>query len=65
MKAVIIKERGVAALADIQEQSMRPDYIKIRTTAVAVNPSIKPISITIDTKAEILQLIIIILLALV
>lgn len=37
MKAVIIKEHGVAALADIKEQSMRPDYIKIKTVAVALN----------------------------
>jgi NADPH:quinone reductase-like Zn-dependent oxidoreductase len=39
MKAVIIKERGVAALADIKEQTMRPDYIKIKTVAVAINPT--------------------------
>jgi NADPH:quinone reductase-like Zn-dependent oxidoreductase len=39
MKAVIIKEKGVAALADIKEQSMRPDYIKVKTVAVAVNPT--------------------------
>jgi NADPH:quinone reductase-like Zn-dependent oxidoreductase len=37
MKAVIIKELGVATLTDIKEQSMRPDYIKIKTVAVAVN----------------------------
>jgi hypothetical protein len=39
MKAVIIKEHGVAALADIKEQSMRPDYIKVKTVAVAINPT--------------------------
>jgi NADPH:quinone reductase-like Zn-dependent oxidoreductase len=39
MKAVIIKEYGTAALADIKEQSMRPDYIKIKTVAVALNPT--------------------------
>ncbi|KAF2704361.1 GroES-like protein [Pleomassaria siparia CBS 279.74] len=39
MKAVIIKERGVAALADVKEPSMRPDYIKVRTIALAVNPT--------------------------
>lgn len=39
MKALIIKEHGVAALTDIQEQSMRTDYIKIKTVAVAVNPT--------------------------
>ena len=39
MKAVIIKELGVAELTDIKEQSIRPDYIKIKTVAVAVNPA--------------------------
>jgi NADPH:quinone reductase-like Zn-dependent oxidoreductase len=39
MKAVIIKELGVAALTNIKEQSMRPDYIKVKTVAVAVNPT--------------------------
>ncbi|KAL9625673.1 MAG: hypothetical protein Q9204_007775 [Flavoplaca sp. TL-2023a] len=39
MKAVIIKEQGVAELADINEQSMRPKYIKVKTVAVALNPS--------------------------
>jgi len=39
MKAVIIKERGTAALADIKEQTMRPDYIKVKTVAVAINPT--------------------------
>ena len=39
MKAVIVKETGRAALADIQEQSMRPGYVKVKTVAVAVNPS--------------------------
>ena len=39
MKAVIIKEVGKAELVDIKRQSMRPDYIKIKTVAVAVNPS--------------------------
>jgi len=39
MKAVIIKEAGKVELVDIKEQSMRPDYFKIKTVAVAVNPS--------------------------
>ncbi|KAF1956493.1 oxidoreductase-like protein [Byssothecium circinans] len=39
MKAVIIKERGIPALADIKEQSMRPDYIKVKTVALALNPT--------------------------
>lgn len=39
MKAVIIKERGIAALADIKEQVLPPDYIKVKTVAVAVNPT--------------------------
>ena len=39
MKAVIIKEHGIAALANVEEQIMRPDYIKVKTVAVAVNPT--------------------------
>jgi hypothetical protein len=39
MKAVIIKEAGKAEVTDITEQSMRPDYFKIKSVAVAVNPS--------------------------
>ena len=39
MKAVIIKERGIEALAKIEGQAIRPDYIKIRTVAIAVNPT--------------------------
>ena len=39
MKAVIITESRTAELSDIKEQFMRPDYIKVRTVAVGVNPS--------------------------
>ena len=39
MKAVIIKEHGVAALTEIKEQTMRPDYFKVKTVALAVNPT--------------------------
>jgi NADPH:quinone reductase-like Zn-dependent oxidoreductase len=39
MKALIIKRHGVAAVADIKEQSMRPGYIKVKTVAVALNPT--------------------------
>ena len=39
MKAVIIKEAGKAEVTDIKEQSMRPDYIKIKSVALGVNPS--------------------------
>jgi len=39
MKAVIIKETGKAALVDIEKQSMRPNYIRVKSVAVAVNPS--------------------------
>jgi NADPH:quinone reductase-like Zn-dependent oxidoreductase len=39
MKAVIIKEHGIAALTDINEQSLPRDYIKVKTVAVAVNPT--------------------------
>jgi NADPH:quinone reductase-like Zn-dependent oxidoreductase len=37
MKAVIIKEHGVPALIDIEEQAMRSDYVKVKTVALAVN----------------------------
>jgi NADPH:quinone reductase-like Zn-dependent oxidoreductase len=39
MKAVIIKEHGIAALADIKEQAMRPGYFKVKTVALGVNPT--------------------------
>ncbi|KAF2648584.1 putative zinc-binding oxidoreductase ToxD [Lophiostoma macrostomum CBS 122681] len=39
MKAVIIKEHGIAAVADIPEQNMQPDYVKVRTVALAMNPT--------------------------
>ncbi|KAI9684578.1 MAG: hypothetical protein M1822_005666 [Bathelium mastoideum] len=39
MKAVIIQERGKSNVADIPKHSMRPDYSRIKTVAVAVNPS--------------------------
>jgi NADPH:quinone reductase-like Zn-dependent oxidoreductase len=39
MKALVIKKHGVAAVADIKEQSMRPGYIKVKTVAVALNPT--------------------------
>jgi NADPH:quinone reductase-like Zn-dependent oxidoreductase len=62
MKAVIIQERGKAALADIKEQSMRSDYVKIKTVAVAVNPSMIHVLRTVDSGANgLLQLIYIML----
>jgi hypothetical protein len=39
MKAVIIKEHGVPILTEIEEQKMRPDYVKVKTVALAVNPT--------------------------
>ncbi|CAI6334278.1 unnamed protein product [Periconia digitata] len=39
MKAVIIKERGVAAVADIKQPVMPPDYIRVKTIALALNPT--------------------------
>jgi len=39
MKAVIIKTHGTAALADIEEPAVPHDYIKVKTVAVAVNPT--------------------------
>ncbi|CAG8955808.1 hypothetical protein HYFRA_00011677 [Hymenoscyphus fraxineus] len=39
MKAVIIQDVGRPALTEIPEQVMRPDYIRVKTVAVAVNPT--------------------------
>ena len=42
MKAVTIKEvggSGKAEVEDVAEPTLRPGYIKVRTVAVAVNPS--------------------------
>lgn len=39
MKAVIIKEAGKASLEDVKEQQTRFDYVKVKTVAVAINPS--------------------------
>ncbi|KAL9022220.1 MAG: hypothetical protein Q9185_000620 [Variospora sp. 1 TL-2023] len=40
MKALIVKEPGKPEVADIKPQFMRPDYIKVKTVAVALNPSV-------------------------
>lgn len=42
MKAVIIQAVGRPTLKEIPEQAMRPDYIKVKTVAVAINPSKSP-----------------------
>ncbi|KAK7931001.1 zinc-binding oxidoreductase [Apiospora marii] len=39
MRAVIIKEHGVAALENIQEPAVRQGYFKIKTVAMALNPT--------------------------
>lgn len=39
MKAVIIKEHGLAVLADVEERKPPPGFIKIKTVAVAINPT--------------------------
>jgi NADPH:quinone reductase-like Zn-dependent oxidoreductase len=39
MKAVIIEEARRPGVREIPELKIRPDYIKIKTVAVAVNPS--------------------------
>jgi NADPH:quinone reductase-like Zn-dependent oxidoreductase len=39
MKAVIIKQHGLPVLTEIEEQKMRPDYVKVKTVALAVNPT--------------------------
>ena len=39
MKAVVIAEPGKSEVRDIAEPSIRPDYIKVKTIALAVNSS--------------------------
>lgn len=39
MKALIIKNHGDSGVADIKEPSVRPDFIKVKTIAVALNPT--------------------------
>ena len=39
MKALIIKEHGIPAVVDIEEQPTPPDYIKVKTVALALNPT--------------------------
>jgi NADPH:quinone reductase-like Zn-dependent oxidoreductase len=39
MKAVIIKEHGIATLSNIKEQAMRPDYFKVKNVALGINPT--------------------------
>lgn len=39
MKALIIKKHENPGVADIKEQAMRPDFIKVKTIAVALNPT--------------------------
>ena len=39
MKALLIQEHGTAAVSNITPQTMRPGYIKIKTVAVALNPT--------------------------
>lgn len=53
MKAVIIKETRTAAVADIQEQSMRRDYIRVKTVALALNPSTR---VPIDSLPDIVDM---------
>ena len=40
MKAYIVQSRGNGGVAEIPEYKVKPDYIKIKTVAVALNPSI-------------------------
>jgi hypothetical protein len=50
VKAVIIKEQGKAALADIKEQSMWPGYIKVKTVDVACNPSMNDCLVKFESR---------------
>lgn len=40
MKALIVQDVGVAKVVDdAKEPSIRPDYVKVKVAAVALNPS--------------------------
>lgn len=40
MKALIVQDVGVAKVVDdANEPSLRPDYVKVKVAAVALNPS--------------------------
>lgn len=53
MKAVIIKQPGKPIVANIKEPSLKPDYIKVKTVAVASNPSeLFPASLRVTSHAN-------------
>ncbi|MCJ1442839.1 MAG: hypothetical protein MMC23_003336 [Stictis urceolatum] len=39
MKAIVMKAAGKAEVTEVSEPSLRPDYVKVCTTAVALNPT--------------------------
>lgn len=41
MKALVVQDVGIAKVVDnAKEPSLRPDYVKVKVAAVALNPSI-------------------------
>ena len=39
MKAFTVQTKGKGGVSDIPEFELKPDYVKIKTVAVALNPS--------------------------
>jgi NADPH:quinone reductase-like Zn-dependent oxidoreductase len=39
MKAVVIQEANKAAVTDAPEPKVKADYVKIKTEAIAINPT--------------------------
>ena len=39
MKALVIQKQDEAKVADAPIPKLRPDYVKVKTSAVALNPS--------------------------
>lgn len=52
MKAAIIEKVGSAAVVDVKEQAARSDYVRVKTVAVAVNPSRAPYSHPLQTRTK-------------
>ena len=46
MKALVIQKEDEAKVTDAPIPKLRPDYVKVKTSAVALNPSNLPLSCT-------------------
>ena len=39
MKAIVVQEKGKAEVTEIPVPPLRPEYVKVKVVAVALNPS--------------------------